>query len=771
MLARLGNWLYSARVAVLLVTLLLVAAASVYGFGIFGALKGGGFTVPTSDSARATDLVTTQLSTSTTDVVILLRSDTASVTDPTVTSAATAMLDALKARPEVAAVTSYYSTNSANFISRDQHETYALVRFVASDQTAKLNAFDAVKPLLAAPPLQVTLGGSLLVNRQINQQIGSDIEHAEIITMPIVLVLSFIIFGGLVAAGLPLLIGGIAIAGAFALLRLLTNVTDVSIFAANVITLVGLGLAIDYSLFIVTRFREELALRGGTNDAVKPALSRTLATAGRTVLFSGLTVSTSLLGLLFFPEYFLRSMGLGTICAVIVAMLSALIFLPAVLALLGTHINALSGRALLRRGPAHTTNDAHGVWYRLSQTVMRFPIPIAVGVIALLLLVGSPFTRVAFGSIDVRVLPTSQSARVVVDRLSTDFVQQGGASATLVVTTTGDAFAPTNLAALSAYVQRIDALPGVIDASSIVSLAPNITLDQYQQLYANPAAAAGTPIASIVTRAQSITKGSVTRIDLTLHDAENSTATTALIKQIRSLSVPAGLTVLVDGQTASQIDLVANLSAVIPLALGVIAIAIFILLFLMTGSLIVPLKAIVLNLLSLTATFGSLVWIFQEGHLQNVLGFQSTGTLETTQPVLIFAIAFGLSMDYEVFLLSRIKEEFDRTGDNREAIASGLQRTGGLITSAALLLAVVVGAFATSQIVFIKMVGVGLAIAVIMDATIVRTFLVPATMRLLGNLNWWAPRPLQTLWERIGLRENDDAPQAALPTPSVNHAE
>ncbi|HEY7355325.1 MAG TPA: MMPL family transporter, partial [Ktedonobacterales bacterium] len=709
------------------------------------------FQDPNSESTQAQTLLDQRFGGATSDVVILMQSDTLQATDPAFASAATQMLDRLKAQPQVASVTSYYSTQSARFLSRDGHETFAVVQLAAQDITAKQNDYTTLLPLISAPGLHITIGGNVPTNVAVSQQVSADLEHAEIITFPVVGFLLFLVFGGLVAASLPLLIGGIAILGAFAILRGLTNLTDISIFAVNVVTVTGLGLAIDYALFIITRFREELTPDEGD---VRGAVQRTLATAGRTVLFSGLTVSVSLLGLLLFPEGFLRSMGLGAIGAVLVAMLAALTILPALLALLGRRVNALSMQRLFRRvfrsRRASSMGESRGAWYRLSQAVMRFPIPVALAVLGVLVLLGMPFLHASFTTPDVHVLPANQEARIAADRLAQDFAQQGASELVIVIRTPGSALSSGNLANLDSYVREIEAMPGVVQVQSLVTVAPSLTLAQYQQLYANPGA--NPQIAAIAAQ---LANGDATRVTVELQSVEFSAATEQIVNQIRALSAPAGFQPLVAGETPYQMDLFANLRATLPYALLVIALTIFILLFLMTGSVVMPLKAILLNTLSLTATFGALVWIFQDGHLQSLLNFQSSGNIDGTQTILIFALAFGLSMDYEVFLLSRIKEQFDATGDNRASVASGLQRTGWLITSAALLFAVVLAAFSTSEIIFIKEIGVGLAIAVIMDATLVRALLVPATMRLLGRWNWWAPRPLRALWQRVGLHETE----------------
>lgn len=765
MLARFGGFLYRARWFVLLGSLALIIAAGAFGDGLFGLLKSGGFQDPNSQSTQAQRLLDQQLGGSTTDVVILMRSDTLNATDPAFADAAAQLLNSLQNRSEVASVTSYYSTQSARFLSRDGHETFAVVQLAAKDETGKERQYKAILPLIDSSSLHITVGGNVPVNVAVNNQVSADLEHAEMITFPLIGILLFIVFAGLVAASLPLLIGGIAILGAFAILRILTNFTDISVFAINVVTVMGLGLAIDYALFIVTRFREELAGNGGDTSL---ALKRTIATAGRTVLFSGLTVSVSLLGLLLFPEGFLRSMGLGAIGAVLVAMLAALTILPALLAVLGRRVNALSIQRFFSRpsSNARSAGEARGAWYRLSQTVMRFPIPTAAVALAVLVTLGLPFLHASFSTPDVRVLPTGQETRVVSEQLAHDFAQQGASEIVIAIRTPGNALSSDNLASLDSYVRQIEAMPGVVEVQSLVTINPALTLAQYQQLYANPGA--NPQLAAI---AGQLAHGNATKVIVELKSAEFSANTENVVQQVRAMSAPGGLQPLVGGETPYQMDLFSNLRATLPYALLVIALAIFVLLFLMTGSVVMPIKAIILNILSLSATFGALVWIFQDGHLEGLLDFTSNGSIDGTQTILIFALAFGLSMDYEVFLLSRIKEQFDAIGDNRAAVASGLQRTGWLISSAALLFAVVLAAFSTSQIIFIKQIGVGLAIAVIMDATIVRALLVPATMRLLGRWNWWAPAPLRYIWRRVGFSEAETPASVAVGEASAGLSE
>lgn len=748
MLTRFGGFLYRERVVVLLTALALLFDMCIFGPGVFNLAKSGGYDNPASESSKAQQLLGTRLGGSFADVILLMHSQTLHATDPAFTQAADNLLFLLKNRPEVVSLTSYYSTHSLLFISRDGHEMFALLQLANQDLATKQVEYQRLAPLLTSSTLQVTAGGSVPVNLAVSQQVNADLGRAEMTTLPILAVLLLLVFGGLIAAGLPLLTGGAAILGAFTLLRLLTKITDVSVYAVNVVTMLGLGLAIDYALLIITRFREELAR---DESDVCAALQRTIATAGRTVIFSSLTISISLLSLLLFPLTFLRSIGLGAIAAVLVVMVTALTLLPAVLALLGPHINALSFKSLFRRKRAHvpaTFTEHRGTWYRLSETVMRWPTPIALVVLLVLLVLGWPFLHITFATPDEKILPAGQMARVVSERLSQDFPQQGNAQLIIAITTPGNALSANNLASLNSYVKSITAIPGVEHVESLVTVKANLKLASYQRLYAHPGLS---PQFALIAR--QLANGNYTKITVELQPADHSEAAIAIVNAVRALHAPGKLQPLVDGITPEQIDLLASLGATLPHALLVIILSIFVLLFLMTGSLIVPLKAIILNILSLSATFGGLVWIFQDGHLQNLLNIQSPGSIDATQPVLIFAIAFGLSMDYEVFLLSRIKERFDQTGDNRQAISSGLQRTGGLITSEALLLAIVLGAFGMAKIIFIQEIGIGLAIAVIMDATLIRMLLVPSTMRLLGNLNWWAPAPLRWFWRHISLTE------------------
>src|SRR5215475_10241220 len=707
-----GRFVYRRRRLVLLVAAVVVVGAAVWGTGVFGALKsGGGFAAPGSQSEQAGTIATRAFGRDTADVVVLYRSPALTVRDPAYRAAVTRSLAALPT-DKVLSYQTYWSTGSPLFAGRGGHETYAVLRLAGADDAAQMKTYQAISGKLGVPGLTERVGGQIPTELTINDQVKADIGRAEAISMPVLLVLLLVIFGSLAAAGMPLVIGVIGILGSFAALRLLTLVTDVSIYSINITTILGLGLAIDYGLFMVARFREEL--RG--QPSVELAVARTVATAGRTVAVSGVTVAVALTSLMLFPESFLRSMGYGGVATVAVDMLAALTVLPALFAVLGPRVNALRVRRSVKRP---VRDEASGGWYRLARSVMRRPAVYATVIVIGLLALGAPFLRISWGGTDARTLPAASTVRQVSEALDSQFPVNSTAPIEALVT---GARAP---AQLTAYLHRIDAIPGVTGAH--------------------------------VTGVN----GTVTRVDVGYQPAPVSAAARHIVTQIRDLSPPAGATVLVGGTTAELVDELASLGATLPWMALLTGVSTFVLLFLAFGSVVLPLKAIVMNVLSLSATFGVVVWIFQWGHLSRLLQFTPTGSIDPTMPILMLAIIFGLSMDYEVFLLSRIRERYDQSGDNTAAVASGLQRTGGLITSLALLLIIVVGAFSASGITFIKLMGVGMIVALIVDATVVRILLVPATMRLLGRASWWAPRPLRGLYARYGIKED---------TPPVVHA-
>ncbi|MFB4312666.1 MMPL family transporter [Actinomadura sp. 21ATH] len=713
MFERWGRWTYRRRRPVLAAALVAMVAAAVWGTGVFGALDpSGGFDTPGSGSARAAAVAERELGRDAADVVVLYDAPGGrTVDDPAYRTAVETALAALP-KDRVAAVTTYWSSRSPQLVSADRTETYAALR-LAGDEAARAGAYEAIRGDLAevGGGLTAKVGGQLPTETAINDRVTSDIGRAEGMALPVLVVLLLIIFGGVVAASLPLLVGGVAILGSFTALHLLTYVTDVSIFAINITTFLGLGLAIDYGLFMVSRFREELRRTPSTEDA----LAATMATAGRTVAVSGITVAVSLAGLLLFDQKFLLSMGYGGIATVFVCMLGALTLLPALLGVLGTRVDALRVR---RRRPATggrtgAGGGEGGWWYRLAHSVMRRPVVYAVATIALLLALGTPFLRADWGGTDARALPEGNEQRVVAEALESRFPRNATSPITVVADGTADQ------ARIAEFTRRLGAVPGV------TGVAPTGA------------------------------KGDTVRLAL-LYEAEpNSDAARELVRDVRDVAPPPGAEVYVGGATAEVVDQLDSMSATLPWLALLVGAATFVLLFLAFGSILLPLKAIVMNLLSLSATFGAIVLIFQDGGLSGALAFTPTGSIDPSMPILMLAMLFGISMDYEVFLLSRVREQYDLTGDNTAAVATGLQRTGGIITSAALLFVVVIGAFATSGITFIKLVGVGMVIAIVVDATVVRALLVPATMRLLGRANWWAPGPLARFHRRYGIRESD----------------
>jgi trehalose monomycolate/heme transporter len=735
MFDRLGHLVYRGRRWVLAAAAAVLVLGATWGTGVFGAMTSSGFDDPGSESAAAKARIEETVGRTGADVVLLYRFGGRPVTDPAFRAAVQEHLAGLPDRLLRSVTTAWSAgpaTNSA-LVSDDGRATYAVVGLAGTGDDDVMDAYDELEPALRdADGLDVQLGGAAAISSDITTQVSEDIAKAEQLSLPIVLVLLVVIFGGLVAAGLPLAIGGLAILGAFLMLRLLTVVTDVSVFAINIVTMLGLGLAIDYALFVVSRFREERRLPGATTES---ALARTMATAGRTVAFSGVTVAVALASLLFFPQTFLRSMGFGGMAAVLVAMLGALTVLPALLAVLGHRVDSLRiplpGRLSRLRGrrlPAEA--EHHGAWYRVAHSVMRRPVVYVAVIVPVLLLAGLPFLRVEFGGVDHRALPAGTESRTVAETLIQDF-PSGDVTTIDAVVDFADGSVDT--AALQDYAARLADLPGVTSATVA-------------------AQDAGTAVVSVRYAAEGI--GAEAR---------------ELVGDVRAVPAPEGADVLVGGRAADLRDLLASLGSTLPLMGLFVLGSTMLLLFLAFGSVVLPVKAVLMNVLSLTASFGALVWIFQDGHLSGPLGFESTGAIEATQPILMLAMAFGLSMDYEVFLLSRVREQWDATGDNTAAVATGLQRTGRIITSAALLLVVVIGAFATSGIVFIKLIGVGMIIAILVDATVVRALLVPATMRLLGRWNWWAPAPMARFWWRHGLREDSRAavavPESRQPVP------
>ena len=613
----------------------------------------------------------------------------------------------LLADPEVAGVSGFLSTSSSDFLSREGDATYLAVALATTEDKAQQEAADGIRERLEGEA-GVSVGGPALAQRQVNEQVEEDLRTAELLAFPLLFLLSFVFFRSLVAAALPLLVGGLAILGTFFALRMASEVGSISIFALNLTTGLGLGLAIDYSLFMVSRYREEIARSGPGLEAMR----RTMATAGRTVLFSSLTVAAALASLLVFPQRFLYSMGLGGSIVALLAAAISLIVLPAVLALLGERVNSLAPQFLQRRAERETETVEHGFWYRLSRLVMRRPAPVAVASAAFLIALGIPFLSIKFTYPDAQILPTEKSSRQVDDAIRAQFPPNRDT--------------PIRILAENATIAETQPIVAELgETEGIVQVNPPREL----------------PSGAVVLEAISA--------DPYISDASRET-----VRRVQEIQAPPGSELLVTGATAEFLDFQQSLEEHIPIAVGIIVGATLIVLFLMTGSVVLPVKQLLMNVLNLSAVFGILVLIFQDGRLEGLLDYRSQGALEQTMPILLFAVAFGLSTDYGVFLLSRIKEARDAGASDSECVAIGLERTGRIVTAAAVLFAIAIGAFATSQIVFIKQNGIGTALAVLIDATIIRALLVPALMELLGRWNWWAPKPLRWLHHRFGLSES-----------------
>jgi uncharacterized membrane protein YdfJ with MMPL/SSD domain len=595
------------------------------------------------------------------------------------------------------------------FTSTDGTQTY-VAAYVASDDDVDA-ATDRLRERLDRVD-GATVGGPVPAFQEVNEHVESDLVKAELIAFPLLFLASLWVFRSAVAALLPLLVGGLTIVVSLVFLRLANEVVDISIFALNLVTGLGLGLAIDYSLFMVSRYREEIAKVGPGTEALR----NTVLTAGRTVTYSALTVAGAGVALLVFPLRFLYSMGIGVTIVSLVAAAVSLVVLPAVFAVLRHRVNALAPRRWQRAREAEDRADQAGFWYRLSQFVMRFPVGTALAGAAVLLTLGAPFLGIKFTGVDATVLPADSAARHVDAVLRSEFPGEGTSPVLVVVE------APESAASA---VGEYGAQLGGLEAADGVSQPAYLGHD-------------------------------VWRIDVLSPERALTDHTRGLVDDIRGLDTD--LPVLVGGDSADNVDQLASLRDGLPLAMLILAVLTIVTLFLMTGSVILPIKALLMNILTVSATFGLLVLVFQDGRFEGVLDYTSQGALESTQPVFLFAVVFGLSTDYAVFLLTRIKEARDSGAGEREAVALGLQRTGRIVTAAALLFAIALGAFATSQIIFIKELGVGIALAVLIDATIVRAMLVPSLMALMGRWNWWAPAPLRRLHAKAGLSESAPVP-------------
>jgi len=745
-LARLAGVAVRRRRFVLLLALAAFVVSGAVGGGVASQLSSGGFEDPDAESTRVDDVLLDEFDTGTPNVILLVSARDGDVDTAAVAEAGRALAAELAAERfdglRMSEVVSYWDLPAGNpLASADHTEALVLGRYPGDDsQLVEASERWAERYTRDEPGAAVTVavGGFGPIFAEVNGTIEADLVKAEAVALPVTLVLLLVIFGSVVAALLPLAIGALSVVGTFVVLLVVNRFTEVSVFALNLTTAMGLGLAIDYSLFIVSRYREELRAGHAPPEAVR----RTVRTAGRTVLFSALTVAASLSALLVFDIAFLRSFAYAGLAVSALAGVYAIVVLPAMLAALGHRVDALT----VRKRSTRPTDE--GLWHRMATLVMRRPVPITAGVLTVLLFLGAPALGMELGFPDDRVLPDDMATRQVMDALRSDFSSAEAGAVSVVVR---DTDAPADrAAAVDAYARRLAGVPGVtrVDAETGIYCGTTGAVGGFpcqpgDALPVDPA-----------TLAERFSRPTATYLSVVPDVEPLSGEGEALAREIRAIKAPLAGERLVGGQAALLVDAKASLFGDLPLALAIISVVTFVLLFLMFGSVVVPIKALLLNVLSLSATFGAMVWVFQDGNGSGLLGFTPTGTIAATIPILMFCTAFGLSMDYEVFLLSRIKEEHDRGADNVRSVAVGLERTGRIVTAAALLMSVVFLAFATSQVTFIKLFGIGLTLAVLLDAFVIRGTLVPAFMRLAGEANWWAPRSLGRVHRRFGFREH-----------------
>ncbi len=691
--------------------------------------SGGGNT----ESGRAVALMQSQLpqNGAGSSFVLILGSQTMPVRDPAFKSAVLTALQPLQDDARVKSIETPFDVpveQARAMTSTDGHHVFALVT-LKDDYASARQYYMQLRAKVHSDQLQVLGTGNVAIASDFDKYLQADLQRAELVSLVVVVVLLLIVFGTVVSALLPLGVGGVAVVGGLAAVGLLARFTDVSTYATNIVTLIGLGVAIDYSLFIVNRFREELAAGQGPEQA----LIASMQTSGRAVAFSGITVAIGLSAMLFFQGSFLASMGFAGAMVVAIAVLYALTFLASLLAILGHRVTWL--RVPLPRGTA-----GRGFWHGLAMRVMRRPVLVLLPIVALLVVMASPFLQIKIANGDVGMLPPNAESRRGYDQLQ-QFPGQGQTFFSVVVRySNGGPLTADRIGGLYDLAQNIKQVPGVESVESLVTYDSSLSRSAYQALLTQPEAAQPARVQAIV---HGTTGSQIAVLSVVTKNGQESDASRAIVHSLRTMTPPEGSSMLV---AAFSIDFTDFILQRIPLAVGYVMIVTYIVLFLLTGSVVLPLKAVIMNILSIGASFGALVWIFQEGHLSSLLNF-TAAPLDPSVPVLLFCIVFGLSMDYEVLLISRIQEEYRRTGDTTQAVADGLEKSGRLITGAAGIMVAVFLAFGLADVVLIKSIGLGLAIAVAIDATLVRALIVPAVMRLLGRTNWWAPRPLAR-WHR-----------------------
>jgi uncharacterized membrane protein YdfJ with MMPL/SSD domain len=750
---RFRRWLPPAALAILI-------AINVAAAGAGGELSQGGWEIPGSDAERAAALLKDRFGASQEQMLVVYRDDDADAASPAFQDRVAASLERVAADGNVDSVITYAAIPDPSLLSVDGHATFAVVNLIQDRAEATADA-ERLAGLVDPPAgIEMIITGVPVLQQQFNTAIEHDLLQAELISLPVALVILLVVFGTVVGAALPLLIAGMALGTAFAAIALVASQMEMSIFVTNIATMIGLALAIDYSLFMVSRFREEL--RAGRS--VEHAIERMMETVGKAVAVSGIAVAIGMTSLIVFAAPALRSMGIGGVLVVVSTLVFGLTALPALLAMLGPRVDRLPVPLPAFIRPASGNEPAeqrHGVWSRIARFVMRRPLQVAAPALLVLLVAGLPFLHLQLstgGNLD--DLPPS-SARTGFEVLRDDF--PGGDSNPVVVALQfpNDELDADRQAVLTGYVERLAAVDGATQVKSLLTPPPGMPADQYLAALAMPAEQRPAELNDYIGGWIS---GDTTRLEVASRIDADSDAGRAFVHRVRDVEAPNGATVQTAGLASQSADFLAAFDNAIPVAVAIVIGVTFVVLFLTFGSVLLPVKAVLMSLLSISASFGALVWIFQDGNLSGLLGFEAGGTIIASTPVIMFAILFGLSMDYEVLLLSRIRERYVATGDNSRSVAEGIGVTGGIITGAALIMVGVFGAFALGDVVMIKALGFAMALAVLVDATIVRGILVPAFMRIMGTLNWWAPRPLQLAVARLGLYEGPIPTDASPPS-------
>ena len=692
MFEKLGHVIFKRRKSAVILFIVGILVAGGFGSLAFSRLDSGGYSDPNSDSYKVYEYLTEELKLSDPAVVIIVDSGSTDVTDPVVAQKGIALEKKIAQEEGVTKTLSYWTSGGeATLKSADGKAAYILVYGEGeafTPESQKLGKIMQEKYDGSYEGLTLYAGGVGVVGHAITKKISDDLKIAELISIPLTFILLVLVFGALAASAMPLIVGVAAILGAFFILYLFTLFTTVSIYALNLTTGMGLGLGIDYALLMVNRFREEL--HRGKN--IEDSIVTTMATAGKTVFYSGMTVLVTLLSLTFFPLPFLQSFGYAGVSVVALAVIGALFGLPPILAILGDRID----KGVVRKSAITPKED--GRWAKTARLVMKRPVSAVVLSMVILGIMAAPITNIKFSQGDSRMLPADNKAAFATALQAERFPGQTGTPIEIIIIDGAD-----KLDEINAYTQKLGQTAGIVGVVPPAVIGKDVRVVAYQAM-----------------------------LPRTPESQE-------LIQNVRSIAAPSGT--LVGGVAADYTDSQNGISRTLPWALGWIILSVLVLIFIFTGSIILPIKAVILNFLSLGATMGALTWIFVDGNMQWLVGsFTVTGTLDTSIVILIAVVVFGLSMDYELFLLSRIREEHLAGKSNVESVAVGLQRSARIITAAAVLLAVVFGAFVTSGVTSIKTMGFGVALAVMLDATIVRGLLVPALMRLFGENNWWAPK-------------------------------